>query len=311
MKILPITKRLRLIIIPLFFLPMLQSVALANGPKAGFFLPDTVHEMTLRYKTVQGLIILPVTINDSIQVNLILDTGCRNLILFGKKFTKLLKMNSAKPVEFSGLGSGRAVTGKLSIGNKVAINEVLGEQIPVVVVGSSNLFGKYHNVHGVIGYDIFLKFEIEFNAREKTIAFRHALNADAPFGFARVPLKIADARPIMQSQVYVERDILRTFDLMIDTGSSLSLLLKTTNISEYDHHRTEKVLGIGLNGPVSGYETISDKLILKGLEMRQVPTGIVSSQWHDNASIGMEILRNYVVILNYCKAYACFKRLEA
>jgi hypothetical protein len=42
-----------------------------------------------------------------------------------------------------------------------------------------------------------------------------------------------------------------------------------------------------------------------------VPTGIVSSEWHNNASIGMDILKDYIVILNYCEAYACFKRREA
>ena len=109
-------------------------------PAAGFSLPDSVSEMTLRYRTVKDLIVLPVTINDSLQVNLILDTGCRNLILFGKRFRKRLRIHPGKSVEFSGLGSGAAVTGALSIGNKVSINEVLGKQIPVVVVANNNLF---------------------------------------------------------------------------------------------------------------------------------------------------------------------------
>ena len=110
------------------------------------------------------------------------------------------------------------------------------------------------------------------------------------------------------SRVKLER---RLLELMIDTGSSLGLLLKTTNISEFKGHRNEKILGIGLNGPVSGYETVSNKLVLTGLEIEAVPTGIVSSEWHNNASIGMDILKDYIVILNYCKAYACFKHKDA
>ena len=113
----------------------------------------------------------------------------------------------------------------------------------------------------------------------------------------------------MQSQVLLENKT-RRFDLMIDTGSSLGLLLKTTNISEFHASEDEKVLGIGFNGPLSGYETVSQRLILNGLEMDGVRTGIVSSPWHNNASIGMDILKNYVVIINYCKSYVCFKRNE-
>lgn len=291
-----------------FLLSLFLSVAFAAKPTSGFFLPDSVNEMTLEYRTVKGLILLPVTLNDSIQVNLILDTGCRNLILFGKRFKNLFKMNSAKPVEFSGLGSGRPVTGTLSIGNKVSINEVLGEQIPIVVVGNTNLFGYYKDVHGVIGHDIFLKFEVELNAQARTITFRKAAKSAPPAGYTRIPLRIVDARPLMQSQVFMDKDQSHTFDLMIDTGSSLGLLLKSTNVSALVSPRKESIIGIGFNGPLSGYKIITRKVSIAGMDLMKVPTGIVSSQWHNNASIGMEILKDYILVLNYCKAYACFKR---
>jgi hypothetical protein len=287
---------------------LLNAITFAAAPTTGFFLPDSVNEMTLTYRAVRGLIVLPVTLNDSVHVNLILDTGCRNLILFGKKFTKLFKMNSGKPVIFSGLGSGKSVTGTLSLGNSVSIGEVVGQKIPVVVVPNSNLFKSYHNVHGVIGYDIFLKFEVEVNAKARTITFRPALKSSIPPGYTQVPLHVVDARPLVKSELFVENNTSRALDLMIDTGSSLGLLLKTTNISEFDHHGEERILGIGFNGPVSGYGVVSRRLRLKGLDIERVSTGIVSSEWHNNASIGMEILKDYIVILNYCKAYACFRK---
>jgi hypothetical protein len=297
-------KCIRVVFASVFF--VMFSCSLASA--AGFFLPDSVNEITLKFKTVKGLIVLPVTINDSINVNLILDTGCRNLILFGRKFKKLFTMTSDKQIRFSGLGSGRPVTGTLSIGNKVSISEVLGAQIPVVVVGSNNVFGNYHNVHGVIGYDIFLKFEIELDVNAKTIIFRHPLKSNPPPDFSSVPMRIVDSRPVMKSRVIMSGETSENFDVMIDTGSCLGLLLKTTDIAAFHHLKNEKVLGVGFNGPVSGYEMIARKLVLRGLELERVPTGIVSSPWHNNASIGMDILKDYVVILNYCKAYACFKR---
>ena len=302
-------KRIRVVLVALVCLTFFCAPVVASNPTSGFFLPDSVHEMSLRYRTVKGLIVLPVRINDSITVNLILDTGCRNLILFGKKLRKSFRLSNRKPVQFSGLGDGRPVTGSLSIGNKVAINEVLGEQIPIVIVDSNNLFGKYHNIHGVIGYDIFLKFEIEINQRTKYITFRPALKSSAPYGFVTVPLEIVDSRPMIASKLILHKES-RNFDLMIDTGSCLGLLLKTTNILEFSSSGNQKVLGIGLNGPLSGFETTSKKLLLHDLELEQVPTGIVSSPWHDNASIGMDVLKDYIVILNYCKAYACFKLNE-
>jgi hypothetical protein len=302
-------KSMRVVTGFIFCLLLIHSVVIASRP-AGFSLPDSVQEMTLKYKVVRGLIVLPVTLNDSINVNLILDTGCRNLILFGKKFKRLFRINNGRPVEFSGLGSGRPLTGVLSLGNKASIHHVLGEQIPVVIVSDANLFDGYHQVHGVIGYDIFLKFEIELNTNEKKITFRPAMNSSVPHGYTKVPMQVVDARPIVTSEVYLGRRGSKELPLMIDTGSSLGLLLKTTNISEFGR-RSEKVLGIGFNGPVSGYQIVSEKVKLQGLELSNVATGIVSSNWHNNASIGMDVLKDYVVILNYSRSYACFRRNDA
>ena len=238
-----------------------------------------------------------------------MDTGCRNLVLFGRRFQKLFQHNPDKQVQFSGLGSRGPVRGFLSLNNKVSINLVLGERIPIIVVPNKGILSQYTEVHGVIGYEIFLKFEIELNPQARTITFRPAARAFAPEGFSKVPLRVVDSRPVMNSDILIDSKTKRKCDLMIDTGSTLGLLLKTTNIEEFDYPLAEKVIGLGFNGPISGYQTNSEKLSLEGFEISDLPTGIIQSQWHNYASIGMEILKDYILVLNYCKSYACFKRI--
>ena len=301
-------KLLRLAILQAMVLILFYTATFSN-PRSGFFLPDSVNEMTLRYRTIKNLIVLPVIINDSIRVNLILDTGCRNLVLFGKRFQKLLKHNPDKQIQFSGLGSGKPVHGFLSLFNKVSIQEVLGESIPVIVVPSKNLLSFYNDIHGVIGYDIFVKFEIELDPRTETITFRPAARAIPPVGYSQIPLRIVDSRPVMNSEILLKADKNRKFELMIDTGSSLGLLLKTTNMDDYDYNASLKVIGIGFNGPISGYKTTSDQLHLEGFDFFDLPTGVIESPWHNYASIGMEVLKDYVLVLNYCRAYACLKKI--
>jgi hypothetical protein len=280
-------------------------------PDSGFCLPDSVNEMILPLRTIRNLIVLPVMINDSIQVNLILDTGCRNLVLFGKRFQKLFQLQSGREIEFSGLGSGKPVRGYLSLSNKVSIHEVLGEHIPIVVVPNKNVMSMYHNIHGVIGFEIFFKFEIELNPETKTITFRPAMRTSAPMGFSRVPLRIVDCRPVIYSNVYINANQHRKYDLMIDTGSSLGLLLKTPDANEFDRFSQQRVLGHGFNGPVYGYTTKTDMLDLDGFKMAELETGVIETPWNKYASIGMEVLKDYVVVINYYRSYACFKRLES
>jgi hypothetical protein len=296
-------------VLPAFMLMLFYSLTYAN-PKVGFFLPDTIAEMTMKYRAIQNLIILPVTINNNVRVNLILDTGCRNLVLFGKRFKKLLKVNLEKQIVFSGLGDGDAVKGYLSTGNEVSIQSIHGHQIPIVVVPDQNLFETFPEVDGIIGYDIFLKLEIEINSKLRTLKFTPAQFASPRDGYSEIPLQIIDSKPILRTSITVNDHVIRDCDLIIDTGSTLGILLKTMNTGNFDA-RDLRVIGIGLNGPLKGFRTIAEKMDLSGLTISSLPMNIISSKWHEQASIGMEILKDYIVVLNYCKSYACLKRFDA
>jgi len=281
----------------------------ASDTKAGFSLPDDVSEVSVKFQNIRNLIVLPVVINDSIEVNLILDTGCRNLVLFGKRFQKLFQTEPNQRVQFSGLGNGNPIQGKLSLNNKVSIQTVIGEKIPVVIVAEKNLFSSYSDIHGVIGYDIFIKFEIELNPLQQVITFRPALSSELSDEFEKIPLIIEDSRPLIKSQVFFKDSDGLPCDLMLDTGSSLGLLMKTTDLKKFPGGNDRKILGRGFNGKVMGFETMASKLILSTFEISAITAGITHSAWHNYASVGMDIMKDYTVVLNYCKAYAGFKKI--
>ncbi|MBL0745135.1 aspartyl protease family protein [Chryseolinea lacunae] len=274
----------------------------------GFSIPDSVREVSFHYHSVRGLILLPVVLNDTVHVNLILDTGCRNLVLFGKRFEKLFDFQVNRKVKFSGLGQGKPVVGSLSLSNKVSIAEVIGERIPVVVVPNQNVFSGYHKVHGIIGYDIFIKFEVELNFADQIITFRRAWRAVMPEQYERIPIRIVDSRPMIRSRVFFNGQEGQACELMIDTGSSLGLLLKTTDLKRYPESFPKGVLGRGINGNIEGSEAYPDRLLMEAFEIAEPPAGIVYSQWHNYASVGMQVMRNYSIVLNYCQAYVGIKK---
>jgi hypothetical protein len=95
---------------------------------------------------------------------------------------------------------------------------------------------------------------------------------------------------------------------MIDTGSELSLLLNTTNNTLIGSSNC-KVLGKGMNGTIEGVKTFTQTLSLAGINFYNQPTGIIFSPYHNYGSIGMGILKEYALIINYAGAYACLKKL--
>ena len=278
-----------------------------SSPVAGFFLPDSVSEVTLHYRRINNLILLPVTINGDIHVNLILDTGCRNVVLFGRRFLKDFEIHPDKRVEFSGLGSGASTEGRISLGNKVAIDAAIGERIPVVIVPNPNLFGAYMDVDGIIGYDIFIKFEIELQASQQLITFRPAQTATLSDEYNLIPIRIEDSRPIVSSSISLFGGD-EAVDIMIDTGSSLGLLLKNNEGYHLSPDAKTTILGRGLNGPIEGINVRAESISLHEFLLTEVPVGVVRSAWSGSPSIGMDVLSEYSLVLNYCKGYAGLKR---
>ena len=84
--------------------------------------------------------------------------------------------------------------------------------------------------------------------------------------------------------------------------------MKTTDLKKFPKGNNKKILGRGLNGNVMGTETTASKLILNTFEILAITAGITQSDWHNYASVGMDIMKNYSIVLNYCKAYAGFKK---
>lgn len=280
---------------------------MAGYGKSGFSLPDSLNEFTLKYNTVDHLIILPVKINDSIQVNLILDTGCRNILLFGKRFQKLFSLDPNRIIEFSGMGSGKNVQGKLALANRASIGMVEGENVPIVVIPERKIFQRFDHIDGLIGYDIFTKFEVEIHPSQQLITFRSAFNNYVPEGYSKIPMRVVDSRPVFESRITLPNETLAS-DLLIDTGSTLGLLLKSSDKTRLNAYQQDDRLGKGLNGLISGAITTAQTIKIDHYEMTDVPAGIIHSPWYNYASIGMNVLKDYSIILNYAKSYACLRR---
>lgn len=283
------------------------SVLFGTSP-SGFYLSDPYDEVSLHYTSVNNLIIIPVVINGNITVNLILDTGTRNIVLFGKRFQNMFEFVPKRNVQFLGIGSGKPVYGKLSIGNRVELMSLIGERISIVVVPNKNIFTTNPKIDGVIGYDIFQRFEVEINPQQQNITFRSSTRCFIPQGFVQIPMRIENTKPILDSKILLKDGINLITNLIIDTGSQLSILLKTTNNTLLSSN-TSEVLGRGMSGYIEGVNTLSHTVNLAGINFQNQPTGITLSSWHNYGSIGMGTLKEYAMIINYNGAYACLKKL--
>lgn len=272
-------------------------------PAEGFFLPDSVREVTFSYKSINNLIILPVRINENETVNLVLDTGCRNLVLFGKRFRHMIDEQNQRQITFSGLGRGKPAQGFITLGNNVSFDRVTGKRIAIVVVPERNVFSAYPIIDGIIGYELFLKFEIEVDFARHKITFRPARHSIPSSDFKLIPLRIEDSRPVVSCRIFFSDTEEEACDLLIDTGSCLGLLF-TAPKSRKMNRMSKAILGRGVNGDLEGRKSVADKLLLGDFALRDLPAGIVVSSTHHYASLGTDVLKDYTLLINYYKRYA-------
>jgi hypothetical protein len=294
---------MRAVLLPLLLLTFIS--ANSSTPTKGFFLPDTLTEVTFRYKRHNNLIIISPVLNDSIQLNLILDTGCNNIVLFGKKYLKYFNPFESS-ILFSGLGNGQAAKGHVSIDNNFKINGIEGKLITVVVVPQRRNFIGLTNIDGFIGFDLLSKFEIEVNPSASLITFRSALDGKNRHDFKHFKLLSGTTYPLIESSFVIDNEIKR-FPLLIDTGSELGFLFRSKNYA----NKNEDILGVGINGIIYG-TTVSCK------ELKFEST-VIGSEFLASAterygnisfSVGMEFLENYVFVLNFVKGYFLLKDLK-
>jgi hypothetical protein len=277
---------------------LVASLSTAPELSTGFQIPHPHKEFSTQYKQVNNLIVIRVVINDSIVANLILDTGCRNVVLFGKRFSKSIPHFTKRTVRFSGLGSGGPVSGFLAIGNTISMGKMAGINMPIVVVPEKNLFnGSLQKIDGVIGNDLFSRFEVEINPQSKLVTFRMPESNQPHDGFISMPVKIVNGKPVIHSLLNLGGDEY-AFKIVVDTGSMFELLINSTDTRSHLTQPKEAV-GKGFNGIIQGVETRADKVSLPGLSLSNIGAVLVHSKWHDYGSIGMAILKDYIIVINY------------
>src|SRR5688572_28350118 len=278
----------------IFLIVICLSSPLYAIPAAGVYLPDSVTETTFGYRSIENLIILPAIINDSIRVNLILDTGCRNIVLFGKRFAKLFSSKGARNVSVTGHGTGKGIDGFIALENKIAIDIVGGKRIPVVVVPGRSIFAGLVEVDGVVGYEIFSKFEVEINFPMHRITFRAGGMSNSNMNsFIKIPLTVQDSKPVIIAAIGFLKHRQEQMNLIIDTGSCLSLLISTT--AKAKENQPVKIIGRGFNGMIRGTETSDGQLHFNQYSIMDINTSVIRSENHHYASIGTGLLKDYIL----------------
>jgi hypothetical protein len=306
---------MRKIIIGLFFSFLFLGTAFASPVRSmGFTFTDSrAKSVRIPVEIQHNVVLIPLQINGSFEMNFILDTGVKTTILTESMLTGFIGLDSLRPIRLRGLGVGQYVDGYLARNVGITMPGIVGTGINMVVlpdglISYSGMFGR--PVYGIIGYEVFGQFVVEINYQHKYVElhnpFEYKMSRWKQKRFTTLPMKIKRFKPHIEASLTDGRGHKITRSWLIDTGASHALSLYDPKLPLPDPS-VDAFLGMGLGGDVYGKVGRNAVFEMGDFVFEEIITGYPDSNslylpeyrssWYGN--IGSEVMSRFTVIFDY------------
>lgn len=245
-----------------FLISLVCLTGISNSSCAqafGFKLPDNTKRIAIPFEEYNNLIVVPLTINKSITLDFIVDTGVQNAILTEKIFADLLQLRYPRKITIAGPGLVDSVTAfiandiKLDLPGGVSANRSSLLVLETDYLQLKNNMGA--EIYGIIGYELFSRFIIELNYDRKEMILHNPRFFKKRKYMSQVPLAIEKTKPYITSAIqYQGSPDVDSIKLMVDTGASHALLLdpEEDETIQIPKETIATNLGKGLGGNIDG-----------------------------------------------------------
>ncbi|TRX59398.1 hypothetical protein FNH22_09530 [Fulvivirga sp. M361] len=295
---------------------LLQQFSFADDYK-GFELINDKQESFINFRLINNLIVVPVKINNKMELNLVLDTGGRSVILFGNHFKRKFEL-LPKEIVLNGYGRNRHKTARLSLDNQVEFGDALGKGISILIANDKYFF-PYNDevvIHGIIGYQVFSRFAVTIDYKQEVITLTEPGYYLPPSGYKSMELTLKDTKPYIKLDYGITPDNSANGFFHIDTGSSRNVILFMKDDTNYFKgvKKLRCEVGKGINGSIAGYKDVNNLLELKNLAVRtdyHMLKREFSSSEINNAegSIGSGLWKEFTIVLDYVNQMFYYRKV--
>ncbi len=293
-----------------------QHAAVAQkNPKRIYIQNDKKKKISIKFKYINNLIIIPVRINNSDTLNFILDTGVSNTILQNNSPPGLKPLKYSKDFVINGLGDGKSLLAHHSIENDINICGLVGEHQDLLVIEDNEL--KLSNflgipIHGLIGYELFKDLIVEINYDQQVVT----LNSHKKYKYKgnssrqiTVPMMIESSKPYINAIITQSDSSELPVRFLLDLGASYAMWVNMQSAPTFKlpAKNAPAYLGLGLSGIVMGKIGRVPKVSIDKFDFTNVlvsfPDTISLSyaSYQDNrqGSFGAEMLSRFNLIIDY------------
>ncbi|MGB3468914.1 MAG: aspartyl protease family protein [Cyclobacteriaceae bacterium] len=247
------------------------------GQVFGFKLPKGAKRIVVPFKEYNNLVVVPVTINKTLTLDFIVDTGVQNAILTEKVFTDVLGLEYQRKISIAGPGLIDSVTAFICNNIQISLPGGISASRSSLLVLETDYLQLKNNmgaeIYGIIGYDLFSRFVVEINYDNNEITFHDPKFFKKKRYMKKIPITVERTKPYIETLIkYTDGSEADSIRLMVDSGASHALLLDPEDDTsiEVPEETITTNLGKGLGGSIDGKIGRIEKYYFDDLTFSQV-----------------------------------------
>jgi hypothetical protein len=294
-----------------------------QGQTLGFSLGENVSRVQIPIEIYNNLIVVPVTLNGTLPLKFILDTGVRTAILTQKTFTDILNLSYSRKYTISGPGGQKLVDAYVTNNVSLELPGVMGRGHALLVLGEDYLELRNYlgtDVHGILGYEIFSRFIVKIDYDKKMLTLMLPKRFRPGRRYEAIPIRIEDTKPYITTPVVLSDGTQLTAKLLMDSGASHGLLLDPGSDARINvpEHVVSSIIGRGLGGEIQGKVGRIGSLHLGKYKLDNALANFPDpNSYFDslklgstarNGSIGGEVLSRFTIVFNFPKEIVYLKK---
>ena len=266
------------------------------------------------FKLERNRVIIPVSVNGSRELDILLDTGMRfdGVYLFHKELADEIDMSGAIEVRVPGAGSGEASTAMMIESGKIKFGDVVVDSQKVIISQSAHTQG--FGSDGVIGWNLFGHYTVGIDYDNERIALHNTSFVQADTTWQTVPIVLKDDIPFLDAAVEAADGEKTTMSLYIDlaSGDALELLVRPDQKFKMPDNLEKSYLGTGLSGDIYGSYGRTKSLTLGTYQLRHIktafaPAEVRSKQQRADGILGDDCMRRFNIIFDYTHGFLYLK----
>ncbi|MFD0766402.1 aspartyl protease family protein [Mucilaginibacter lutimaris] len=283
---------------------------------------DSTHKyVDIPFKLVRNMMIVKLKINGCGPFNFVLDTGVGLMIITEPKLVDSIGIASKRTIKLVGLGEGDAFEAYVTPVLNIGIPGLVSENVSAAILKTDyfNLSGYVGvPIHGLLGYEFFNSLAVKINFSDTTMNVCRPRYLKPFKKSQKIPITIEDKKPYMETNVSFPDGTKAVNKFVIDLGAGHPLSIE--NMVQ-KHGLPKKAiqanLGVGLNGPISGYLSRVKDIEIGGYKVKNIITSFPDEDYVQrtlnvprDGNLGIGILKKFNLAFDYSNGLLYVKSNE-